>query len=123
MRPALVEEWRRLYEELCGDELVFDARATLRQLEKQIVAWMYSLIPSAKASFSRSQSAPKEQPHVAANARSLHTKVGAPLKREKTSTSASVTAKPHRHLIFPGAAPIRSGTVRPKPWDESQWID
>jgi hypothetical protein len=48
MRRELVEEWRRLYEELCGDELVFDARATWRQLEEQIVAWMYSLISSAK---------------------------------------------------------------------------
>jgi len=123
MRRELVAEWRRVYEELCGDEFIFDARATWRRLEGQIRAWMSSLITNAKADLSRSQSACKEQPYVAANAWTLHTKVSAPLKAEKTSSSASSTAKPQRHLIFPGEAAIRNGNVQPKPWDESQWID
>ena len=77
----------------------------------------------AKASLSRRQLEPKENPVTAAKQGSFHVEGDTPLRGDKPVVAAAAPVRQKRHTIFPGAAAIRNGDVPPKPWDESQWID
>ncbi|QMV19550.1 hypothetical protein GOB94_13295 [Granulicella sp. 5B5] len=122
-RQELAAEWSRLYEAVYGDEFNFDWHAIWSQFKKQIRGWKHGLFAGAKASLSRRQLEPKEQPVAAAKQRSFHAEGDTPLRGEKPVVAAAAPVRPKRHTIFPGAAAIRNGDVPPKPWDESQWID
>lgn len=123
MRQELAAEWRRLYEEVYGDEFILDWHAIWNQFKEQIRGWKHGLFAGAKASFSRRQLEPKEQTVAAPSQGSFHAEGDTPLRGEKLVVVAAATVRPKRHTIFPGAAAIRNDDVPPKPWDESQWID
>jgi len=123
MRQELAAEWRRLHEEVYGDEFTFDWRALWRQFKEQIREWKYRFIAGTKASLLNRQSDPKEQPFVTRNEKPFHAEADKPLRSEKPIVLATSPAKPKHHAIFPGAAAVRDGNVPPKPWHESQWID
>lgn len=123
MRQELAGEWRRLYEEMYGVEFASYWKVLWWQFREQIQEWKDRLFAGAKASLSRRQLEPKEQPVTAPNQRPSHAEDGMPLKSEKPVAPVASPTKPKRYMIFPGAAAIRDGDVPPKPWDKSQWID
>jgi hypothetical protein len=123
MRQELASEWKRLYEDIYGVESASDWSALWWQFREQIQEWKHRLFAWAKASLSRRQLKPKEQPVVAVNQRPSHAESDAPQRGERLVVPVAFPAKPKRYMIFPGAAAVRNGDVSPKPWDKSQWID
>jgi hypothetical protein len=123
IRQDLAGEWRRLYEEIYGVEFAPDWSALWWKFREQIQEGKQRFFAGAKASLSRRQLTPDEQPVAAVNQRSSHAERDKPSRGEKPVVPVASPAKPKRHMIFPGAAAMRNEDVPPKPWDKSQWID
>lgn len=123
MRQELAEEWRRLYEEIYGDDLSSDWHVLWRRFKEQLRAWKNRFVATTKASLPSRQSDSKEPLWIAGNKKSIRAEPDTLLRSEKPVVRVASPAKPKRHLIFPGAAAIRNDGLPPKPWDESQWID
>jgi hypothetical protein len=123
MRQELTAEWRRLYEEVYGDEFAPDWSALWWKFREQIQEGEKRLFAWAKGSLSRPQLKPGEQPLAATNHRPSPAERDMPSRDEKSVAPVAFPAKPRRHMIFPGATAIRNGDALPKPWDKSQWID
>ncbi len=119
MRRDLAAEWRRAYEELYDDELAFDSRGLRNQLRSAIRIGIHRQIASAKARLLSFKSSSDSESYKGANADALRTET----REEKSCPSATPSAIPQRHSIFPGTSTTHDGNLPPKPWDESQWID
>ena len=122
-RQELVLEWKRLHE-LCNEvEFEGELRAIWWKFQLQFRAWKQRVLGGTRASFPKPRIEPKEQPAVTANRGPFNPGDVTPLNRQNPVASTVSPAKPKRHMIFPGTGAISTGEVRPKPWDESQWID
>ena len=123
IRQELAGEWRRLYEEHYGVEFACDWSAVWDQFGDQIEEWKQRLFARAKASLSRRQLRPEEQPVMVVNQRPSQPERDVPQRSERPVVPVASPEKPKQYMIFPGAAAIRNGDAPPNPWDKSQWID
>jgi hypothetical protein len=123
IRRELAGEWKRLYEELYGIEFASDWSALWWKLREQIQEWKHRLSAKIKATLSAPQLEPTKHSIKAANQRPSIAECDVLLINVKPVVPAASSAKPKRHMIFPGAAAVHNGDASPKPWDKSQWID